>query len=58
MNIKNFKINYKDDRGIIKDLIQKKTLMQSHISQLTKIKLEETTIIKKLHNGTIFCRVN
>mgnify|MGYP001303452170 FL=1 len=26
MNIKNFKINYKDDRGIIKDLIQKKNI--------------------------------
>ena len=26
MNIKDFKINYKDERGIIKDLIQKKNI--------------------------------
>lgn len=26
MNIKDFKVNYKDERGIIKDLIQKKTI--------------------------------
>ena len=56
MNIKNFKISYKDDRGIIKDLIQKK--INAIILQSIKIKLEEITIIKKQHNGIIFCQEN
>ena len=39
MNIKDFKINYKDERGIIKDLIQKKKIStQLLILQLTKVK--------------------
>ena len=47
MNIKNFKISYKDDRGIIKDLIQKKKLTQLLILQSIKIKLEENHYHKK-----------
>ena len=38
MNIKNFKINYKDDRGIIKDLIKK------NINAITYITINKNKI--------------
>ena len=48
MNIKNFKISYKDDRGIIKgSLIQKKKINAITYIKSIKINIEEITIIKK-----------
>ena len=47
MNIKNFKINYKDDRGIIKDLIQKKNINAITYITINKNKIRGNHYHKK-----------
>ena len=48
------KVNFKDTRGKIVDLIEKKISMPLHLLHKKKGKLEEITIIKKLSNGIIY----